>query len=83
MKQQGLGVRTPLIRIHRPISELKRVAVTRAFYNPEREVTIYELPTGGFVSCELSNGWLEYWYEGDYRKITQNWPLSQSQYYEF
>lgn len=56
---------------------------TTAFYNPENTVMIYELNSGGVVSCELSHGWIEKWYEGDYRKETENWPLSVSQYQEW
>lgn len=73
----------PLIRINRPQCELERIAFTGAFYNPEREVTIYRLLNGGYVSCELSHGWVEYWYEGDYRKETEFWPLSVAQYQEW
>jgi len=72
----------PLVRIFRPQEKLTQIAQTIAFYNPDRIVTIYQLPKGGNVSCELSHGWVEYWYEGDYRKETEFWPLSKSQYLE-
>lgn len=73
----------PLTRINRPMCGLKKVAQTTAFYNPENVVSIYEIDNGQYVSCELSHKWIEKWYEGDYRKETENWPLSWSQYNEF
>lgn len=73
----------PLIRINKPMLEKIVIAQTTAFYNPENVVTIYELNSGGIVSCELSHKWIEKWYEGDYRKETEFWPLSINQYNEF
>ena len=73
----------PIVQINRPNVELKAVAHSTAFYNPSNPVTIYRLPDGGLVSCELSHGWMEKWFEGDYREETKFWPLSVSQYNEF
>lgn len=73
----------PLIRINRPNLEMIVVGHTTAFYNPENPVTVYELNSGARVSCELSHKWIEKWYEGDYRKETEKWPLSWAQYNEF
>lgn len=73
----------PLVRINRPMTQMRNVGQTTAFYNPENVVTVYELDNGGYVSCELSHKWIEKWYEGDYRKETAQWPLSWSQQNEF
>lgn len=72
-----------LIRIYRPITSMKTIGHTTAFYNPENPVTVYELENGGKVSCELSHGWVEKWFEGDYREIAEKMPLSWGQYNEF
>ena len=74
----------PLIKINQPnLDGAKIIAHSSEFYNPCNPVTIYELSTGGNVSQICRNGWLYTWYEGDYRRITETWPLSQSQYQEW
>jgi hypothetical protein len=81
--RQGGDEMKPLIRINRPATQMRTIAQTTAFYNPENVVTIYEMDNGGVISCELSHKWIEKWYEGDYRKETEFWPLSVGQYQEW